>query len=107
MVARADDSLAGCAAIEPYGSAGLLRSVVGAAEIRGTGLGRELVAAAESLAAAHGIEELYLLTETAAAWFPRLGYEATTRASIPAALAASPEFTGPCPDSAAVFRKRL
>lgn len=107
MVARADDGLAVCAAIEPYGSIGLLRSIVVAVELRGTGLGRELVAAAESLAVSRRIHELYLLTETAAAWFPRLDYETTTQASAPAALAASPEFTGPCPDSAAIFRKRL
>ena len=74
---------------------------------RGTGLGRRLVAEAESLAIAAGISELYLLTETAAAWFPRLGYTSAERAEAPAALTASPEFTGACPDSAVLLRKRL
>ena len=107
VVARANDRLAGCAAVEAYGSAGLLRSVVVAPDLRGTGLGRGLVAAAERLAAEDGIEELYLLTETATDWFPRLGYEAATRASVPAELAASPEFMGACPETAAVLRKRF
>ncbi|MGD0247582.1 MAG: arsenic resistance N-acetyltransferase ArsN2 [Candidatus Limnocylindrales bacterium] len=100
-------AVVGCAAVEPYGSVGLLRSVCVAPDLRGMGLGRGLVDAAESLAASRGITELYLLTETAAAWFPRLGYVPTTRAALPMALAASPEVAGACPQSAAVFHKRL
>jgi amino-acid N-acetyltransferase len=107
VVARAGDSIVGCAAVEPYGSVGLLRSVCVAPDRRGTGLGHELVKAAEELAAACGIGELFLLTETAERWFPRLGYVPTTRDSVPAALTASPEFCGACPDNAAVLRKRL
>jgi amino-acid N-acetyltransferase len=107
LVARTDGSFTGCAAVEPHGSVGLLRSVCVAERERGTGLGRRLVAAAESLATAAGIGEIYLLTETAAAWFPRLGYEAAERAAAPAALTDSPEFTGACPDSAVLLRKRL
>jgi amino-acid N-acetyltransferase len=107
IVARADDSVVGCAAVEPYGSVGLLRSVCVASGLRGTGLGGKLVEAAEKLAASRGIGELYLLTETAEGWFPRLGYVPTTRAAVPAALTASPEFAGACPESAAVLHKRL
>jgi amino-acid N-acetyltransferase len=107
VVARADGGVVGCAAVEAYGSVGLLRSVCVAPELRGSVLGRRLVAAAEELAASRGIVELYLLTETAEGWFPRLGYVATSRAAVPAALTASPEFTTACPDSAAVLRKRL
>ena len=107
VVARGDVGVVGCAAVEPHGSVGLLRSVCVAADMRGTGLGRRLVAATEELAASQGISELYLLTETAEAWFPRLGYVASPRAAVPAALTVSAEFTGACPDSAAVFHKRL
>jgi amino-acid N-acetyltransferase len=107
LIARADGAVVGCAAIEPHGSLGLLRSVCVAENERGTGLGRRLVAEAESLARSAGIAELYLLTETAVAWFPRLDYETADRASTPAALTTSPEFTGACPDSAVMFSKRL
>jgi len=107
VVARREGGIVGCAAFEQYGSVGLLRSVCVAADRRGTGLGRGLVEAAERLAAGVGVAELFLLTETAEAWFPRLGYVSTTRASVPAALSASPEFTSACPDSAAVLRKTL
>lgn len=107
VVARADESVVGCAAVEPYGSVGLLRSVCVASDLRGTGLGGKLVEAAEKLAASRGIGELYLLTETAEGWFPRLGYLPTTRDAVPAVLTTSPEFAGACPDSAAILHKRL
>ncbi|HEY5486982.1 MAG TPA: arsenic resistance N-acetyltransferase ArsN2 [Candidatus Limnocylindrales bacterium] len=107
VVARAGGALVGCAAVEPHGSVGLLRSVCVAGGERGTGLGRRLVAEAEALAVSAGIGELYLLTETVAAWFPRLAYEAAERVTAPSAVASSPEFTGACPDTAIMFRKRL
>jgi amino-acid N-acetyltransferase len=107
VVARGEGGIVGCAALEFYGSVGLLRSVCVAPEVRGTGLGRQLVAATEQLASAVGISELFLLTETAEAWFPRLGYTPSVWTSVPAALMASPEFTGACPDTAAVLHKRL
>jgi amino-acid N-acetyltransferase len=107
VVAREGSNVVGVAAVEPYGTVGLLRSVAVTATLRGTGLGRGLVTAAESFAAESGIETLFLLTETAAEWFPRLGYEASDRAAVPNALASSPEFTDACPESAAVFRKMI
>lgn len=107
VVARDCDTIVGVAAVEPYGSVGLLRSVVVAETLRGSCLGRRLVAEAETLAAVSGIGTLFLLTETAEEWFPRLGYSASDRAGVPAALTASPEFTDACPESAAVFRKAI
>jgi amino-acid N-acetyltransferase len=107
VVARDGEAIVGCAAIEPYGSAGLLRSVAVTEALRGSGLGRRLVVEAEAFAAESGIDTLFLLTETAEEWFPRLGYSASTRGTVPATLAASPEFADACPDSAAVFRKSI
>jgi amino-acid N-acetyltransferase len=107
VVAREEGRIVGCAAIEPHGSAGLLRSVCVELGRRGFGLGRLLVERAEALAAARGLAELFLLTETAADWFPRLGYEAGPRETAPAALSGSPEFTGACSAGAALLRKRL
>lgn len=97
VVAREAGSVVGCAAVEPYGSVGLLRSVCVAPQLRGSGIGHQLVEAAEEMASYRGVAELYLLTETAGQWFPRLGYEPATRAAVPAPLTASPEFAGACP----------
>jgi N-acetylglutamate synthase-like GNAT family acetyltransferase len=78
-----------------------------APERRGTGLGRALVAEAESLASGAGIHDLYLLTETAIDWFPRLGYEVVDRAVASAAVGESVEFTTVCRDTGVPMRRVL
>ncbi len=107
LVAQAGGAIVGAAAIEPYGPDGLLRSVVVAPERRGTGLGRTIVAAAEVAARGLGIRDLYLLTETAIDWFPRLGYETLPRDAAPAPIAGSVEFTVSCPDTGVLMHRRL
>lgn len=105
VVARSEDgSIVGAAALERFGPAGLLRSVVVAAPWRGTGVGHAVVTAAESLAASEGIHELYLLTETAPDWFPRLGFVPVDRPIAEAAVGASVEFTTVCRDKGLPMR---
>jgi amino-acid N-acetyltransferase len=107
VVAREGDAVVAAASLERYGGAGLLRSVVVAPERRGAGLGRDIVTAAENLARRDGIRELYLLTETAIDWFPRLGYEVVDRPVADAAVGASIEFTTVCRDTGIAMRRRL
>jgi amino-acid N-acetyltransferase len=107
VVAREGAEVLGAAAVEPYGRAGLLRSVVVAESRRGIGLGRRLVAAAEVLARGEGVEELYLLTETAADWFPKLGYVVVDREEARAAVGESVEFTMVCATTGVPMRRRL
>ncbi len=107
VVARDGDHIVGAAAVERYAAAGLLRSVVVAAEHRGRGVGRAVVGGAEAAARAAGVRELYLLTETAPDWFPRLGYEAVPRSEAAAAVGASIEFTTVCRDSGVAMRRVL
>ncbi len=107
VVARDGDAIVGTAAIERYGSAGLLRSVAVAPDRRGSGVGRAVVGAAEDLGRAEGIVELYLLTETAEDWFPRLGYAVVPREVAGAAVGDSVEFTTVCRDTGVPMHKRL
>jgi amino-acid N-acetyltransferase len=107
VVARDERRVVAAAAIERYGEVGLLRSVVVDGALRGTGLGRQIVDAAEALASAEGIHELYLLTETAIDWFPRLGYQRVDRQAAAARVGASIEFTTVCKDTGVPMRKRL
>jgi amino-acid N-acetyltransferase len=107
VVGRDGARVVAASAIERYGPSGLLRSVVVADDMRGTGLGRQIVAAAEQLAREAGIGDLYLLTETAADWFPRLGYEVVDRAVASAAVGASIEFTTVCRDTGVPMVKHL
>ena len=107
VVAREGDEIVGAAAVERYGTAGLLRSVVVAPDRRGTGLGHELVGAAERLARDEGVGALYLLTETAIEWFPRLGYVVIPREDAAAAVGGSVEFETACAVTAVAMRRDL
>jgi amino-acid N-acetyltransferase len=107
VVGRDGDRVVAAAAVERFGAAGLLRSVVVEPAVRGTGLGRQIVAAAEAVARDAGIVELYLLTETAIDWFPQLGYTAVPRERAAAAVGESVEFTTVCRDTGVPMRKAL
>jgi amino-acid N-acetyltransferase len=106
-VAERASGLVGAAGMEVYGRAGLLRSVVVAAAERGTGLGRALAADRLAWARAQGLEEVYLLTTTAADFFARLGFERVAREGVPPAIRASREFASVCPSTAVVMRVGL
>ena len=107
VVARDGDRVVAAAAVERFGDHGLLRSVVVAPDRRGSGLGHEIVAAAEGLARESGLRDLYLLTETAIDWFPRLGYEVVERPLAAAAVGDSVEFTTVCRDTGVPMRRLL
>ncbi|HET7250078.1 MAG TPA: arsenic resistance N-acetyltransferase ArsN2 [Gemmatimonadales bacterium] len=107
IVAREGGRIAGCAVVETYESAGLLRSVAVAQSQRGLGLGIRLTEAAIELARARGIEALYLLTETAAEFFPRFGFRPIPRDEVAPAVRQSIEFTRACPASALAMVKDL
>lgn len=102
-VAEDAGALMGAAGIERYQGNGLLRSVVVAPRWRGRGLGERLVRDRLAWARAQGLGTVYLLTTTAAGYFPRLGFVPVERAEVPAALRASREFASVCPASAAVL----
>ena len=105
LVARDDGgAIVGSAAIEVYREAALLRSVAVADSHRGRGLGQELTRAALALARERGLGAVYLLTETAAAFFPKFGFTPVSRDAIPADVKTSVEFTTTCPASAQVFQ---
>jgi amino-acid N-acetyltransferase len=107
VVADDNGAIAGAIGLEKYGSAALLRSAVVSADQRGTGIGRRLVEQLLERAEEAGIDELYLLTTTAEDYFPRFGFAPTTRTAVPAALKASAEFRGACPDTAVVMTRRI
>lgn len=93
--------------LECYGGDALLRSVVVRDEARGQGLGIRITRKLEERALQGGISTLYLLTNAAADFFSRLGYETFDRNAVPATVAASREFSQLCPASASCLRKIL
>jgi len=104
LAARDGARLTGCAALELYGVAALLRSVAVASDRRGTGLGQRLTRAALDLARTRGVRTVYLLTTTAGEFFPRFGFQPITRDEIDPAVRQSVELTTACPESALVMR---
>jgi protein-tyrosine-phosphatase/N-acetylglutamate synthase-like GNAT family acetyltransferase len=99
--------LAGVAGLELYGPSALLRSVAVRVGDDRRGLGSILTRRALAKARTQGATEVFLLTETAEAFFERRGFERVARVDVPRAVAASGEFNGVCPDSATVLRRRL
>ena len=97
----------GSAALEEYPSGVLLRSVVVDENMRGERLGELLTREALDLASRHGHRTAYLLTTTAAKFFPRFGFAPVDRAEVPEDVRASIEFTSACPSTAIVMRANL
>ena len=97
----------GVVGVEIYGQVALLRSLAVAADCRGLGCGRALVAEAESYARLRGVSQLYLLTTTAGRFFERLGYALAARESAPEEIRRTQEFSALCPSSAEFMVKRL
>ncbi|MBI3958926.1 MAG: GNAT family N-acetyltransferase [Chloroflexi bacterium] len=107
LVAKEGTQIVGSAALEVYSGSALLRSVAVAEPVRGTGLGRQLVEAAIGMAHQQQVQRLYLLTETAAEWFPRFGFAPVERTEVDAAVQRSVEFTSACPTSARAMKLEI
>jgi len=106
-VAVADGEIVGAAGMEVYGRAGLLCSVAVDPRWQGHGLGQRLTEERLRWAESRGLEAVYLLTNTAAGYFPRLGFAPVARDEVPAEVRGSLQFASVCPSTAAVLALRL
>lgn len=104
---RTDSELVGCVGLELYGPVALLRSLAVLPQYRNYCLGKALVAHAESHAASLGVQQLFLLTTTAEAYFSKLGYSAASREDAPLPIKATAQFSGLCPASSLFMSKHL
>jgi amino-acid N-acetyltransferase len=100
VVAKEADAVLGCAALEVYGDAGLLRSIAVDPAHRSEALGTHLVKRVLLYAQQSGLRELYLLTKTAVQYFPRFGFRPIPRTEVSPAIHTSVEWTSACPESA-------
>jgi N-acetylglutamate synthase-like GNAT family acetyltransferase len=98
--------LAGFGGFEPYGPDALLRSVVVAPQMRGSGTGRAIADALFAEMRDAGIKSAYLLTTTAEDFFAHLGFAEIERKDAPASILATPQATTIC-SSAALLSRRL
>lgn len=106
-VAESEGTVVGVVGVERHGPYGLLRSAAIDPAWRGQGIGEALTRNRLAWATAVGMQAVYLLTETAADWFPRFGFTRVARDDVPPEIAASSEFAHLCPASAVVMRLDL
>lgn len=100
VVAREAGQVRGCVVLEVYGTVALLCSVAVDPDYRARGLGQQLVEDRLQEARRRGVQEVYLITETAQDYFPRFGFRPVERSAVAPALHASVEWTSICPVSA-------
>ena len=107
VVFESGGSIAGVGGLEMCGAHALLRSLVVAPAFRGRGVAASICDRLEEIAASRGVEQLYLLTETAERYFLKRGYAVSARSEAPSAIASTEEFTMLCPQSAIMMRRSI
>jgi amino-acid N-acetyltransferase len=107
LIARDGEQIVGTAGLELYADGALLRSVAVDPGCQGKQLGHQLTDAALHVATTAGANAVFLLTTTAAQFFPKFGFEPIGREQVPLSVRASVEFQAACPASAIVMWKRL
>lgn len=107
VVALLGSCVVGVAGIEVYGDYGLLRSVAVAPEVRGRNVGKALVENRLEWAAGQHLKALYLLTDSASGYFPRMQFVRVERDQVPDQIQASREFAHVCPISSIVMSRSL
>jgi amino-acid N-acetyltransferase len=101
------DSPIGIIGLEIFNSVALLRSLAVSKEARGKGYAKLLVSSIENLAKSKNIKELYLLTETAEAFFKKLDYCSIQKELAPESIKNTSEYSSVCPQSAVLMNKQL
>lgn len=101
-VAESEGRVAGHVALESTPDAGVIRSLVVAPNLRGSGQGRALLDAAE---AAVTVGPLVLKTDAIAAWVMRRGYRAVTLGEVPPGVRTTTQFEGALCAGTPVFLK--
>lgn len=102
-----DGTPVGVGGLERHGRHALLRSVAVERDARGAGHGRALCERLLTEAGDAGVDSVYLLTTTAAAFFASMGFEEIERGSAPAAIRGTTEFRDLCPATAVAMRKEV
>ena len=101
------DKVTGTAGLDIFDDCALLRSVSVLADARGKGYGKILNEQIEQFAKESGINCMYLITHTAKDFFDQQGYCVIDRTTAPDAIKQTEQFTGLCPSSAVVMKKRI
>ncbi len=104
VLQSSNGQVTGVAGLEVFGYQGLLRSVAVIKSLHGQGLGTFLTRRVLAEAEKRGIQEMFLLTTTAAAFFEKLGFKEESREKAVGGIANSIEFRSACPKTATFMR---
>lgn len=105
--ASVQGAIVGYVGLERHGREAILRSAVIFPHARRHGYGRAMVEQLLRVAANDKVERVWLLTTSAPRFFARVGFASVDRAAVPPAIAASAEFAGLCPETAACMVRGL
>lgn len=98
------DELVAAGGLEPAQQYALLRSVVVRESHRGRGLAQLITQHLLRRAEREQRAAVYLLTETATAYFAGLGFQPVERCAVPPAITRTRQFASLCPQSASCMR---
>lgn len=102
-----DGASVGYGGYEPLGEHVLLRSIAVLPAFRGKGLGRNIVPLLLYHAYREGARTAWLLTDTAAPFFEKIGFKVVDRQAAPAAVLATRQAASLCPASALLLSRSI
>ncbi|CAH1666754.1 arsenic resistance N-acetyltransferase ArsN2 [Chelatococcus asaccharovorans] len=102
-----DGATVGYGGLELLGEHILLRSVAVLPAFRGKGLGRNIVPVLLCRAYRSGARTAWLLTDTAAPFFEKIGFRVVDRQAAPAAVLATRQTASLCPASAPLLSRSI
>lgn len=102
-----DGTVVGIGGLEIHAGGGLVRSVAVDDRHRSFGLGTSILIALVAHAAEAGLQDIFLLTEDAAGFFARHGFQPMAREDVPEWVQATPQYAELCADSAVIMHRPL
>jgi len=82
----------------------LLRSCAVTSDYKGKGIGAEIVKQLLTRLKSLGIDQVYLLTESAECYFERFGFQTIERDLVPNVIRSTKQFDSLCPSTASVMQ---
>lgn len=104
---REGERLIAAGGLEAAAETALLRSIVVHQQFRRQGLGRKITQFLLDQARQMGLAEIYLLTESAEAYFDTVGFTLVTRDQVPESIRKTRQFATLCPDDASCMRLKF
>lgn len=107
LVLEEEGQIVGCGALIPMGRFGVLRSIAIHRQKQTKGYGRLLLDRLQSIAALHSVNELFLLTVNASAFFEKIGFVHAGQLETPLEIQQSDLWEHPCCGGAESMKKNI